>query len=102
METETETIQRPTSYSLTQIEELRQQIEAMSKFHQIEVLRMLHKYPEVVLNENKSGVRINISDLNPDILFELETFAKYVIAQELYLNNAEKEKEEYKQNFFSK
>jgi hypothetical protein len=75
---------------------IRQQIENMEKFNQIEVLRILTKHTEVTINENKNGIYINLSDLNKTIIQELNLYINYVNTQETLLNNAEKEKEKYK------
>ena len=81
---------------------IREQIENMSKFNQIEVLRILTRNKEVIINENKNGIHINLSDVDNTILTELILYIKYVNTQELYLNNAEQEKEKYKNTFFLK
>ena len=89
-------------FDYTQLNNIREQIENMSKFNQIEVLRILTKNKDVMINENKYGIHINLSELNNDVLNELLVYIKYVNTQELYLNNAEQEKEKYKNTFFLK
>ena len=74
----------------------------MNKFNQVEVLRILNKHSDVTLNENKYGVHINLSELKKEILDELNMYIKYVNTQELTLNKIEKQKEEYKNTYFSK
>jgi hypothetical protein len=74
----------------------------MNKFNQIEVLRILHKNNNVTLNENKYGVHINLSELPKNIIDELSTYIKYVTTQELTLNSIEKQKEAYRNTYFSK
>lgn len=81
---------------------IREQIENMSKFNQIEILRLLKKNKEVIINENKYGCHINLSELENKVIEELLTYIKYVNTQEIYLNNVEKEKEKYKNTFFLK
>jgi hypothetical protein len=90
------------SYNINQINYIKEQIEIMSKFNQIEVLRLLTKHSTVTINENKYGIHINLTELPDTILHELMDFIKYVNAQEVYLDNAEKEKEQYKNTFFLK
>ena len=80
---------------------IRDYIEKMSKFHQVEVLRILNKHKEVILNENKYGIHINLTELNDDIIEELSTYVNYVNTQELTLKQDEKQKEEFKNTFFS-
>ena len=89
-------------YNSTKINSIREQIENMSKFNQIEILRLLKKNKDVIINENKYGCHINLSDLENNILDELLAYIKYVNTQEIYLNNIEKEKEKYKNTFFLK
>jgi hypothetical protein len=81
---------------------IRSQIENMIKFNQIEVLRILTKHDNSTINENKNGIHINLTDLDDTMLNDLMDYIKYVNTQELYLNNAEQEKEKYKNTFFLK
>lgn len=89
-------------YDYNKLNNIREQIENMSKFNQIEILRILTKYKDVIINENKYGIHINLSELSTDIINNIIMYIKYVNNQELYLNNAEKEKEKYKNTFFYK
>jgi len=90
------------NYDFNQLNYIREQIENMSKFNQIEILRILTKNKNVIINENKYGIHINLSELLDTILNELMVYIKYVNNQENYLNNDEKEKEKYKNTFFLK
>ena len=74
----------------------------MNKFNQIEVLRILNKYDEVTLNENKYGIHINLTELEKDIVSELLLYIKYVNAQEIALSSIEQQKEDYRNTYFSK
>lgn len=87
---------QPVVYNSDKLNSIREQIENMHKFNQIEILRILSTQQNVTLNENKYGIHINLSDVNNDILDKLECYIKYVKAQEVYLINAEKESEKYK------
>lgn len=88
------------NYSVVELNHVRFQIEKLSKFNQVEILRMLSQYKNVIINENKYGIHINLSELSDEVLNELSNYVKYVNSQESYLNNAEKEKENYKNTFF--
>ena len=90
------------NYSISELNYLRESIENMNKFNQVEVLRLLNKNKDVILNENKYGIHINLSELKNDILDKLSEFIKYVNTQELALNSVEKQKEEYRNTYFSK
>lgn len=85
-----------------QLNYIREQIENMSKFNQIEILRILTNNKNVTINENKYGIHINLSEVLDNTLEELMSYIKYVNTQEIYLNNVEKEKEKYKNTFFLK
>jgi len=89
-------------YDFNKINSIREAIENMSKFNQIEILRILTRHKEVHINENKYGVHINLSELSNTILDELLVYADYVSTQELELNNIEKQKETYKNTYFVK
>ena len=87
---------------LVYLNRIREAIENMSKFNQVEVLRILIKHKEVIINENKYGIHINLTELDKSILDELLVYIKYVNTQEIELNNVEKQKQDYKNNYFLK
>lgn len=89
-------------YSISELNYLRESIENMNKFNQIEVLRLLNKYKNINLNENKYGIHVNLTDLNNNIIDELLLYVKYVKTQELTINDIEQKKEDYKNTYFSK
>ena len=89
-------------YSVSELNYIRETIENMNKFNQIEVLRIMNKHSEVTLNENKYGVHINLSDLKNEIIEELTNYIKYVNAQEISLHQDEKQKESFKNIYFTK
>jgi hypothetical protein len=74
----------------------------MNKFNQIEVLRIMNKHNDITLNENKYGVHINLSELQTEIIEELNTYIKYVNTQEITLHQVEKQKESFKNIYFTK
>lgn len=80
---------------------LRNSIEKMNKFNQIEVLRILNKHNDVIINENRYGIHVNLSDLKECVINELDQYIKYVHAQESALNQDEKQKEDIKNIYFS-
>ena len=87
-------------YDFNKINGIRETIENMSKFNQIEILRILTKHKDVRINENKYGIHINLSDINSKILDELLVYVNYISKQEIELNNIEKQKECYKNTYF--
>jgi hypothetical protein len=81
---------------------IRDKIEQMSKFNQVEILKIMKKHNSVTLNENKYGIHINLTDLNTEILEEMKAYINYVNAQETNLNELEKQKEDCKNIYFAK
>jgi len=81
---------------------IRDKIELMNKFNQVEVLRVLHNHKNVTLNENKYGIHINLTELSKDIINELKTYINYVNTQEINLNSIEQQKESFKNIYFTK
>jgi hypothetical protein len=90
------------NFSVSELNYVRETIENMNKFNQIEVLRILNRHKDVILNENKYGIHINLSELDKDIIDELTVYIKYVNTQEQTLNSIEKQKETYRNTYFSK
>jgi hypothetical protein len=90
------------NYSVSELNYLREAIEHMNKFNQVEVLRIFNKYKDVTINENKYGIHINLSDLKNDVLDDLSMYIKYVNTQESTLNSVEQKKEDYKNTYFLK
>ena len=90
------------NFSVSELNYIRDSIENMNKFNQIEVLRILNNHKDVTINENKYGIHINLSDLKKDLLDELNVYIKYVNTQEVTLHQVEKEKETYKNTYFTK
>ena len=90
------------NYSVSELNYLRESIQNMNKFNQVEILRILNKHKDVILNENKNGIHINMSELRKEILDELSVYIKYVNTQESNLNVVEKEKQDYRNAYFAK
>ena len=90
------------NFSVSELNFIRETIENMNKFNQIEVLRILNRHNDVTLNENKYGVHINLTDLDKNIINELALYIKYVNAQEIALNSIEQQMEDYRNSYFSK
>jgi len=87
--------------NITEIETMKKAIESMPKKNQVEVLKILSKNL-CKINENKSGVFVNLTFLPPPVLDEIRDFIKYVKEQEESLNTAEYQKTFFKNEFFAK
>ena len=89
-------------FNVTQILYIRDKIESLNKINHVEVLRILNKYKKVILNENKYGVHINLSELDNNIIKELIEYINYIETQETSLNHDEQQKETIKSIYFTK
>jgi hypothetical protein len=89
-------------FDINNLNIIREKIESMTKFNQIEVLRILNKHKNIIINENKYGIHINLSEVNNEIIDELKVYIDYVNTQEINLNEVEKQKEEFKNIYFGK
>jgi hypothetical protein len=90
------------NFSVSELNYIRETVESMNKFNQVEILRLLSKHKDITLNENKYGIHINLSELKRDILDELSVYINYVNTQEISLHKIEKQKEDYKNTYFTK
>jgi hypothetical protein len=90
------------NYSVSELNYLRESIENMNKFNQVGILRIMCKFKDVTLNENKYGIHINLSELKKEVLDEMSMFVKYVNTQESNLNSIEQQKNDYRNTFFTK
>tara|TARA_B110000285_G_C14596244_1_gene368621 strand:+ start:30 stop:347 length:318 start_codon:yes stop_codon:yes gene_type:complete len=79
------------------LELLKSSIENMNKHHQVEILRILSKHL-CKLNENKSGVFINLSYIDEQVIEELHKYISYTKDQEDNLITTEYQKNEFKNN----
>jgi len=86
--------------NLLELTSIRDNIEKMAKFNQVEILRILQKNPNITLNENNYGVHINLSDLSNELIIELKNYINYVTTQETNLKLFETQKDNLR-NFFN-
>jgi hypothetical protein len=70
-------------YDTNKLNYIREQLENMSKFNQVEVLRILTKNKNTIINENKYGIHINLSELQNSVLNELMVYIKYVNTEKI-------------------
>ena len=81
---------------------IRDKIESLNKINHVEVLRILNKDKKIILNENKYGVHINLTELDDNIIKELLEYIKYIETQESSLIYDEQQKETIKNIYFTK
>ena len=82
------------------LDTIKTKIESLDKSHQIEVLRIIKRNPAITLNENKSGIYINLTFLPEDTINELSEFIRYIDDQEQILDPVENQKQDFKNTFF--
>lgn len=80
---------------------IRDSIEKMDHHGQLESLRILNNHKEIVLNENKFGVHVNLSEISQSVIEELQKYIEYVTLQERAIVNGETEKERVGADFFA-
>ena len=85
---------------LMNIENIKNKIEGMNKHHHIEILKLIKKNPNTKINENKSGVYINLSFLPKSTMDDIQNYLHYVQDQECLLIPFESQKEDFKNTFF--
>jgi hypothetical protein len=81
------------------LEQIKAEIESMDKYNQIEVLKILSKNL-CKINENKSGVYVNLSFLDNETMDEIQKYIDYSKQQEESLVTMEYQKDEFKNAFF--
>jgi len=82
------------------LEIIKTKIEMLNKTQHIEVLKIMKKYPSIKINENKSGIYINLSFLPSDAINELKLYIEYIYDQEHSLKQTETVKDDIKKSFF--
>jgi len=83
------------------LNQIKIKIESMTKIHHIEILKIINTHSNVSINENKSGVFINLSFLESNVIEEIKNYLIFVETQEQMLNPAETQKQDFKNIFFN-
>ena len=83
------------------LNKLKQNIEAMSLEHQINILKVLKKSTSVHINENKNGSFINLSFVSKEIIEKLKVYIQYIKDQENSIEELEDVKKDFKTSFFN-
>jgi len=77
-------------------------IESMPQCNQIEILKIISKHKDIILNENKNGIHINLSEVKEEVIHKLVEYINYINTQEMNLNEIEVQKEQFKNIYFTK
>lgn len=87
-------------YDVQELEQMKTQIEQLNKTQHIEILKLLQTNSSVKLNENKSGVYINLPFLPLSAIQSIRDYLDYIKDQENTLIDMETQKREFKNTFF--
>ena len=79
---------------------LKNNIENLNKFHQIEILKIFNQDIPNMVNENNNGVFINLVDLSETLYNKLNEYINYVNVQQDQLTSIEEEKINIENEFF--
>ena len=85
--------------NVEEIKELKDKIEILSKSYQIEIGRLLLS-KGVQIDENKNGIFINLTKVEPEVLIKINEYIAYANMQEYKLKNIEDKQEELKDYYF--
>ena len=83
------------------LQTLKEIIEELPKFNQIEILKILKKAPDVTINENKNGIFVNLSLIDNKIIQEIRQYVDYVKKQTKTLDEIETETCNINHTYFS-
>jgi hypothetical protein len=83
------------------LHQIKDYIESFPKKHQIEVLKIIKHTSTTTINENKSGIYINLTFLPEDTISRLCKYIEYVKDQESVLTPFESQKQDFKNTFFT-
>jgi len=83
-------------FSTFNLEILKTKIEKMTKIHHIEILKILKEDNSIKLNENKSGVFVNLSFLPKETIVKLYNYVDYIEKQENSISDLESKVDTYK------
>ena len=78
---------------------LKDQIEKLEKFHQIQILEILVEN-KATFTENRNGIFVNLIKIEKGVIQKIREYLLYVANQNRQLQNTENLKQELKYNFF--
>lgn len=73
-----------------------QSIEMLDRSSHVGILQILNKKHKHLLNSNKNGIHVNLSEVDEETLAEISDYINYVKFQESNLNVIEEKKEKIK------
>lgn len=82
------------------IMQLKDNIEGLNKFHQIQILKIFNNEEPSIINENNNGIFINLVDISKNLYDKLYEYILYVNVQQKQLISIEDEKIDIENKFF--
>ena len=82
-----------------QLNLLKDKIEKLEKFHQIQILEILVEN-KASFTENRNGIFVNLIKVNKSVIQKIREYLLYVSNQNITLQDTEQLKEELKYNYF--
>lgn len=79
---------------------LKEKIESLNKFHQVEITKILKNHNDVTLNENKNGIFVNLSIIDNEVINEIYEYLEYVNILQKDFNTVEDKKNLLTNKFF--
>ena len=78
---------------------IRNKIEKMNKIHHLKFFEIL-KNNNIPYSENRNGIFFNMNSFNENIITQINNYIQYIQKQEEKLNETEKLKNEFKNEYF--
>ena len=85
---------------MSNLNHLKERIEKLNKFHQVEILKLLKTDTSCTLNENNNGIFINLTNVKETVIYELEKYLDYLVRQEKQLGDIEQQKNVLTNTYF--
>jgi hypothetical protein len=82
------------------LDTIKRTVESFNKKHQLGILKIIKETTNSTINENKSGIYINMTFLSEETLDKIRQYIAYVQDQEQLLKTDESEKQDIKNTFF--
>ena len=80
---------------------LKKKIDNIDNSHHTEIFRIFQEN-NISYSENRNGIFINMNNIPEDVLIKINKYLTYIKTQEQHLDNVEKLKSDYKDNYFNK
>ena len=82
---------------INNLQNIKKVIEKYNVEQQEDILNIIRENNNVLINENKNGFFINLTNLDNEVIKKIEKYMEYVLLQEKHLTNIEHQKKEYEQ-----